>query len=311
MHMDTDDREVRHDLLLEYVMGDLDEEQTARFEQHLARCSRCRTDASALLPVHAELLTLYPDVRSSENAGQAKSAALQYAFSRRIPNRPIGPADDCPPSPPVVGALARRFAGFQASRRFHRAALVSATLSVLALGAIFTWSEHRERSAVPAPSPSLAGRQGSGAVQTAAGPPGLQGGGQGASSVWSTRGGQASGAWKSGADTLATMLHPTSAFFGARGQVRVMTEQSVRRLLVQVSEVPIQSHLGCYEVWQEYGGRLHSLGEFLVNSRGEGQIAIALPSGSLKGRIVGTLEPRWGDANPLGPTLLRGQIVSS
>ena len=313
MHMDTDDREVGHDLLLEYVMGDLDEQQAARFEQHLARCSRCRTDALSLLPVHAELLTMYPDVPSAENAGQAKSAALQHAFSRRLPNRPVGAADGYSPSVPLVAPSAGRFLGFpawrrfQAPRRFQRAALVCAAVGVLAVGAIFTWNEHTERSAVVASAPSRAGRQGLGAVQTAAGPPVARV----ASSGWSKGGGQLAGASKSGADTLAAMLHPTAAFFGARGQVRVMTQQSVRRLVVQVAEVPIQSHLGCYEVWQEYGGRLHSLGEFLVNGRGEGQIAIVLPRGGPQGRIVVTLEPRWGDVNPLGPTVLRGQVVRS
>ncbi len=313
MHMDTDDREVGHDLLLEYVMGDLDEQQAARFEQHLARCSRCRTDALSLLPVHAELLTMYPDVPSAENIGQAKSAALQHAFSCRLPNVPVGPADGCSPSFPLGAPSAGRLAGFlasrryQASRRVQRVALACAAVGALTVGALFTWNEHMERSAAVVPAPSRTGRQGSGAVQTAAGPPTATGGPSG----WAAGGGQGSGLSTAGGDTLAAMLHPTAAFFGARGQVRVLTQQSVRRMVVQVSEVPIQSHLGCYEVWQEYGGRLHSLGEFLVNSRGEGQITMVLPRRGPQGRIVVTLEPRWGDVNPLGPTVLRGQVVRS
>lgn len=301
MNPDADERMIGHGHLLEYVMGELDETQVREFELHLARCSRCRAELKALLPVHAELMTLYPDVRTHSNPAQVKSTVLQYAFSRRLPKCAGGVADGSPTPMARVEPRAKPRAAVLRLWRFHRAGLVGSVMTVLLIGGTLVWGENAERSVAPAkPIPRVA-QTGTGASL---------GAGSG-SSRWSTSGGQASAAWKTGADRPAMMLHPTSAFFGARGQVRLVPAKSARRLLVQVSEVPMQSHLGCYEVWQVYNGRSRSLGEFLVNSNGAGQIAIPLPAGGLRGKIVVTLEPRWGDSSPQGPAVLKGQIVSS
>ncbi len=301
MNPDAGDHAVTHDHLLEYVMGELDDVQVSQFEQHLARCSRCRGDVKALLPVHAELMTLHPDARLPDRRSQAKSAVLQHAFSRRLPNRPVEPGEDGPAQAVVAKPPGRQWAGGVRGRlRFRRAILIAGTVSALLVGGVFAWSEHAERPANQPPS----------FVRTGKTTANESGGAHGKAAHWPSGSAGLAASWDN-PGALAAALHPTSAFAGARGQVRLLLAQNASRILVQVAEVPMQSHLGCYAVWEEQNGRLRSLGEFLVNSNGAGRIVVPVPPGGLRGRIVVTLEPRWGDSEPQGPAVLSGQVVSA
>lgn len=95
----------------------------------------------------------------------------------------------------------------------------------------------------------------------------------------------------------------------AQGMALEVHHRAKDNLIVYVNHVPVQSQWGCYGVWGLANGQWHNLGEFTVGNHGNGAITIALDIQQHYNQLEVTLEPRWGDATPEGPQVLRSPVV--
>src|SRR4051812_30976820 len=75
--------------LLDYVYGELDEPRKRAFEEHLAGCSRCQTEAASFGRVRAAVKRVMPAVEPSANVGGALHAQLMHAAAQRAPRRGV------------------------------------------------------------------------------------------------------------------------------------------------------------------------------------------------------------------------------
>ncbi|WDL97715.1 anti-sigma factor [Alicyclobacillus sp. ALC3] len=96
----------------------------------------------------------------------------------------------------------------------------------------------------------------------------------------------------------------------AQGMALEVHRLQNNNLIVYVNHVPVQSQWGCYGVWGLANGQWHSLGEFTVGNHGNGAITIGLDIQKHYNKLEITLEPRWGDATPEGPQVLRSPVVN-
>lgn len=105
------------------------------------------------------------------------------------------------------------------------------------------------------------------------------------------------------------ILSPNPKFPQAEGMALTVHKSSQTNLIVYVNHVPIQSQWGCYDVWGVQNGKRYSLGEFTVDTSGDGALSINLDSAEHFNQLEITLEPQWGDHVPKGPKILQGTSV--
>ncbi|MDB4964548.1 MAG: hypothetical protein JWN44_237 [Myxococcales bacterium] len=73
--------------LLDYVYGELDEARKRTFEEHLATCARCQTEAASFGRVRSAVKRVMPAVEPSGNVNGALHAQLMHAAAQRKPRR--------------------------------------------------------------------------------------------------------------------------------------------------------------------------------------------------------------------------------
>lgn len=75
--------------LLDYVYGELDDARKRAFEEHLAGCARCQTEAASFGRVRAAVKRVMPAVEPSGNVACALHAQLMHAAAQRKPRRGV------------------------------------------------------------------------------------------------------------------------------------------------------------------------------------------------------------------------------
>lgn len=244
------------DLLLEYMLGELDDTEREKFEQEIQRSAACRSELDSLWLVHQRLVSiLTPNLE--ELAISQKSSVLTHAFSARLPLTDHPMNGETGEIRFLGSGRGFRFFPRRTRSSFLRASVVTVILlGTLALGALTAEKAGSKTS-------SLSGKP----------------------------------------HVTIVSLQPSPSYPKSVGQIRMVKGRQAS-LVVDVTHVPIQPSTGCYAVWGLSGSNASSLGEFVVNQRGVGSTTIPLLPDVQFNRIEITLEPRWGDSSPLGPTIL-------
>lgn len=288
------------DGLMEYMLGELEDAALVKFRRHLHQCPACQLELELLVPVQDQLSTvlssldsLHPvhSIHSVVPSATECNRVLEGAFALRAPTSLTSG---------VAGRQARQTIGWRSAQRDRAAtplvrnrlwAVAGGIASVAAVTLV--WRTEFAPSHVQTPVGQIINTVATNVIATN-----------------TTAVNVVAGVKPSSTPTVLTIsLQASKEYPSAQGAANATIDEKQGNLVLNVSHVPVQPQRACYNVWGIVDGQYYSLGEFLVDKSGSGQVSVSLDSGLAYSKIEVTLEPRWGDASPEGPKVLQSSTL--
>ena len=281
------------DGLMEYMLGELEDAAFVKFRRHLHRCRACQLELELLLPVQDQLSTVLSSLDSIHSvvpSAMERNRVLEGAFALRTPTSLTSG---------VTGRQAKQTIGWRSAQRaraaspLFRSRLWAVAGGIASVAAVtLVWRTEFAPSHVQAPVGRTANAVAANTVAS------------------NTTVNVVAGEKPSSTPTVLTIfLQPSKEYPSAQGAANATIDEKQGNLVLNVSHVPIQPQRACYNVWGIVDGQYYSLGEFLVDKSGSGQVTVSLEPGLAYSKIEVTLEPRWGDAAPEGPKVLQSSTI--
>lgn len=256
-----------------FLLGELDEEESAAFLEHVAGCPSCSKELPTLWPAHEGLLLfptrpgMFTTLAGVSDGGpfpefpfelraDLKARVLAAAFEARPPQAAVLADTRAPALPP--SPRADRIRRWAPTAAVSFASLLAGTLIGVRLSAFSA------PAAVHLPPARLV----------------------------------------SEARLESTLASPP----GARGVVMVVRRAGQVNLIVTVQNLAPAKGPAWYHVWLLKAGVRRSAGVFTVNPKGQGALSVVLPTGLSFDAVGITREPMAADSSPKGPKVLGAKI---